>query len=536
MAMKRDFSALQDSFDLLICGGGIYGAWTAYDAALRGLKVALVERGDWGSATSSASSKLIHGGLRYLETFDFKLVRKALRERRSLLQTAPHRVWPLRFGVPVYAGGGNGPWKLKVGLTLYDMLAGFPEEPGPHRFLKEAAFRKSFPFLKRAGLKSGFTYGDTQTDDARLVLELVGGALDLGAVCVNYAELVEWNLENGHVAGATVEDRASGARADVKARECVSTAGQWSAAIPEAGPWCRLSKGVHLVLPALPTREALLLTAESDGRVFFLIPWYGRTLVGTTDTDYRGGADGVTVEAADVDYLLAAAGTYLETPWTRRDVVGAFAGLRVMKQSTKASPSDVSRDWELKTAPSGLRYSIGGKITSAREDAASIVDAICAAMGVRRPCLTRDRDFPWRPPGNFAAWSREMRTRAQSLGIDAESAECLLRRHGSRIARLFPLIEEAPGLAGRLVPDLPFIEADLLFCAREEMALHLSDLVRRRMPLSILARLDSEYLHRLADRIAPTLRWDPARVAWEVRACADRPDFSRPDPAVENEG
>lgn len=519
--MKRDFSALQDRFDLLVCGGGVYGAWTAYDAALRGLKVALIERGDWAGATSSASSKLIHGGLRYLETFDLRLVRKALKERRSLLRAAPHRVWPLRFGLPVYAGGRGGTksagrWKLKAGLTLYDMLAGFPERPGPHRYLGEASFKGRFPFLERSGLKGGFTYGDTQTDDARLVLELVAGAMDLGAVCLNYAERIEWSVEDGRVRGATVEDGASGARARVRATECVSTAGQWSSAAPEAAAWCRLSKGVHLVLPSLPTNEALLLTARSDGRVFFILPWYGRTLLGTTDTNYHGDVDRVTVEDRDVDYLLAAAGPYLRTPWTRRDVLGGFAGLRVMKQSAKVSPSSVSRDWELKTAPNGLRYSIGGKITSAREDAAVIVDAVCEALGVKRPGLTRDRDFPWKPPGDFAAWSGETLARARDLGIDAECAGWLLRRHGSRVARLFPLIEKAPRLAARILPDLPFIGADLLFCAREEMTLHLSDLVRRRMPLSILARLDSQNLRRLADRVAPELGWDSDRISREV--------------------
>src|SRR5512135_3100861 len=204
--MKREFSALQNEFDLLICGGGIYGAWTAYDAALRGLKVALVEQGDWAGATSSASSKLVHGGLRYLETYDFRLVRKALKERRLLLQIAPHRVWPLRFGVPVYADSRNGMLLLQAGLTLYDMLAGFPGEPMRHRRHARQQFSRHFPFLDEAGLRGGFSYGDAQTDDARLVLELVAGACAHGAVCVNYARLVGWTEERGQVCGATVQD------------------------------------------------------------------------------------------------------------------------------------------------------------------------------------------------------------------------------------------------------------------------------------------------------------------------------------------
>ena len=184
--MKRDFSLLAGRhFDLLVCGGGIYGAWTAYDAALRGLSVAIIEQGDWAAATSSASSKLIHGGLRYLETYDFKLVRKAILERQMLLEMAPHRVWPLRFGVPVYADSRIGTLQLKAGLILYDFLAGFPGPDIAHHHFDRKAFAERFSALDSEGLKGGFTYGDAQTDDARLVLELIAGAMAAGAMCVN---------------------------------------------------------------------------------------------------------------------------------------------------------------------------------------------------------------------------------------------------------------------------------------------------------------------------------------------------------------
>lgn len=517
--MKRDFPALQGDFDLLVCGGGIYGAWTAYDAALRGLRVALVEQGDWASATSSASSKLIHGGLRYLETYDFRLVKKALKERQMLLQAAPHRVWPLRFGVPVYADSRNGRLKLKAGMTLYDALAGFPAETMRHSYLDRAHFSAHFPFLDDATLKGGFTYGDAQTDDARLVLELVAGAVAHGAVCVNHARLVAWNEEGGRVCGAAVHDAVTDASVQVRARQCVSTAGQWMAATAQGRARCRLSKGIHLVLPALPGQEAILLTARSDGRVFFIIPWYGRTLLGTTDTDYRGDIDNVIVGDADVEYLLDAANRYLKTAWAAQDVIGSYAGLRVMKQSDAAHPSDASRDWELQTAGNGLHHAIGGKLTSAREDATVIVDAVCARLGVVAPCATGGRDFPWKPQQDLAAWSGETVAHAQRLGIDAESAKWLMRRHGVRVAQVFRIVAGAPQLAARIVPGLPFIHADLLLCARDEMVLHLSDLLRRRMPLLILARLDPAEVRRLAELVARELGWDAARIAQEVEAC-----------------
>ena len=517
--MKRDFGALNDEFDLLICGGGIYGAWTAYDAALRGLRVALVEQGDWASATSSASSKLVHGGLRYLETFDFKLVRKALKERRTLLRIAPHRVWPLRFGVPVYDDSRNGMLKLKAGLTLYDALAGFPADAMRHHRFAARDFLEYFPFLPAAGLRGGYTYGDAQTDDARLVLELVAGALAHGAVCVNYASVVTWDEADGKVCGATVRDAERGATAAVRARQCVSTSGQWLATNEAGRAWCRLSKGVHLVLPALPTHEAILLTVKQDGRVFFIIPWYGRTLLGTTDTDYRGEVNHVAVEAADIDYLLAAANGYLQTQWTRQDVIGAYAGLRVMKQSDAAHPSAASRDWEIKTSANGLHHSVGGKLTSAREDAIVIVDTVCKQLRASAAGTSGTRALPWAPRDDFAAWSAGVTARAQGLGIDAESALWLLRRHGNRVGQVFGIVAATAQRAARIVPEVPLIEADLLFCAQDEMVLHLSDLLRRRLPLLILARLDEPTLRRCAEMIAPLLAWNAARIEQEVAAC-----------------
>ncbi|HEY0665331.1 MAG TPA: glycerol-3-phosphate dehydrogenase/oxidase [Gallionella sp.] len=518
--MKRDFSLLSGrEFDLLVCGGGIYGAWTAYDAALRGLRVAIVEQGDWAGGTSSASSKLIHGGLRYLETYDFRLVRKALKERQMLLGAAPHRVWPLRFGVPVYEDSRAGMLKLEAGLTLYDILAGISGDDMAHRRYSRAGFSGRFAFLRDVSLRGGFTYGDAQTDDARLVLELIAGAAEAGAVCVNYCRVTGFNRTNGRVDGATVQDRVGQGSAQVSARQIVSTTGQWMAASGPARDWCRLSKGVHLVMPPLPTTEAFLFTARSDGRVFFVIPWYGMTLIGTTDTDYSGDLDHVLVEPAEVAYLLAEANHYLDTKWNEADVVGSYAGVRVMKRSDAASPSAVSRDWELKTAPDGVHYSVGGKLTSAREDATVIVDTVCGRLGITSRCATRRRAFPWAPNEDYAVWLTAARRQAADLGIDQDSALWLMRRHGKRVSEVFGLIAAAPRLADRITPKLPLIYGDLLLCARDEMVVHLDDLLRRRMPLLILARLDDAGLRGIAGRIVPVLGWDEGRIGQEIGAC-----------------
>ena len=519
--MKRDFGLLHgQQFDLLICGGGIYGAWTAYDAALRGLKVAIVEQGDWASATSSASSKLIHGGLRYLESFDFRLVRKALAERQMLLQTAPHRVWPLRFGVPVYADSRIGRLQLKAGLMLYDFLAASPLRKMAHHYFNRQAFARRFPVLDTTGLKGGFSYSDAQTDDARLVLELIAGAIAAGAVCVNYCRLTGLTEHKGQVSGATVQDHLSGAAVEIKAQQIVYATGQWLAAAKESSPWCRVSKGVHLIMPAVLADEALLLTARADGRVFFMIPWYGLTVIGTTDTDYNGDMSHVVAEEKEVAYLLDAANHYLKTAWTEADVINSYAGLRVLKRSEKSSPSAVSRDWELKTASNGVHYSIGGKITSAREDAAAIVNKVCAQLGRDIPCTSRGRLFPWVPEEDYAAWSAGASTQAAQLHIDKESAKWLIRRHGKRVTEIFKDIENYPSLAERITPTVPLIYADLLFCARNEMVVHLDDLLRRRLPLLILSRLNEAELHRLAFVVSTELAWDDRTVNREVASCS----------------
>lgn len=519
--MKRDFALLKDQqFDLLICGGGIYGAWTAYDAALRGLKVAIVEQGDWASATSSASSKLIHGGLRYLESYDFRLVKKALIERQMLLRTAPHRVWPLRFGVPVYADSRIGRLQLKLGLMLYDFMASISGREMEHRYFNRQSFSTRFPLLDNFSLKGGFTYGDAQTDDARLVLELIAGAMAAGAVCVNYCRLGGLSEGQGPVAGATVCDLLSGATAEIQAKQIVYATGQWSAAAVESSPWCRVTKGVHLVMPAALADEALLLTAKADGRVFFMIPWYGLSLIGTTDTDYSGDMERVAVEEKDIAYLLDAANHYLKTSWTKADVINSYAGLRVMNRSDKSSPSAVSRDWELKTAGNGVHYSIGGKITSAREDAARIVDKVCAELGRDVACASRGRLFPWAPQQNYALWSAAISAQAAQLHVDAESAKWLMRRHGKRVVEILNDIDSDPSLAERITPAAPFIYADLLFCARSEMVVQMDDLLRRRMPLLILARLNEPDLRRIALRVSGVMGWDDSKAEREIAACS----------------
>lgn len=526
--MRRDFAALsRQSFDLLVCGGGIYGAWTAYDAALRGLKVAIIEQNDWASATSSASSKLIHGGLRYLETYDFKLVSKSLKERELLLQIAPHRVWPLQFGMPLYTYQRNhylNRLKLKIGLMLYDWLAGKTRSKTHHRYLDAESLMTHFPYLRNNALKGSFIYSDAQTDDARLVLELIAGALDAGACCVNYCQFIQFLAREENLNGALIHDQVTEKQQAIYFKQIVFTTGQWLANDRYSQQWCLLAKGVHLIMPAVPGNKALLLTARSDGRVFFLIPWYGMTLLGTTDTEFRGDVTNVKVEPSDIRYLLDAVNDYLQAPWNEQDIIGHFVGVRVFKRegqlNLQDSPSSVSRDWELKSQTDDIHYSIGGKITSARQDAAAIVDKVCTQLGNSRSCATQQL-FPWAPSNTFRIWWEQMQSHASVLGIDDESTHWLLRRHGTETSKIFHRIEKQPQLAQRIIPSLPFIYADLLHCAESEMVIHLDDLLRRRMPLLILTKLSKEQLQQIAQCVADTLNWDAVRVAQEVNRCSN---------------
>jgi glycerol-3-phosphate dehydrogenase len=522
--MQRRFSDLKNkTFDLLVVGGGIYGAWTAYDASLRGLSTALIDRGDWAGGTSSASTKLIHGGLRYLAQGHFGLVRKSLNERQRLMRLCPHRVEALRFGVPVYRKDRLASWRLRLGLSIYDLLGSIAGSEARHERLSAEAFARRFPWLRVTDLDSGWVYGDAQTDDARFVLELVDGTLAAGAVAVNYCGAIAYEERHGRVTGVIVKDQVTGEQTPVHARCVVNATGAWVKDAPGFSPKaCRLCKGVHLILPRLPGRDALLFFSETDGRVIFLVPWYGLTLLGTTDTDYAGNPEDVDVEREDVDYLLRSANRVLgSVQWREEDILGGFAGLRVLKGKQGLAPSALSREWTLKELNNGVLVSVGGKFTSARYDAAAIVDKVCRKLGVRRPCMTADLAFPWAPDQNYSEWLRNSVERGRNLGLGAEEIRWLGFRHGRRIEEIFQSIERNNALGSRALADLPFIVADLFHCARNEMIVHLDDLLRRRSPLLVLHRFSPDEMEAIAADIAPILEWDKARQRLEIGKCLD---------------
>lgn len=489
----RNLSALRGSrFDVLVIGGGIYGAWTAYDAASRGLSVALVEKTDWGAGTSSASSKLIHGGLRYLEHYEFGLVRHALKERRTLYRIAPHLVRPLNFMLPMWKGPRASPLMVSAGLVLYDLLA-LGGQPVPrHRFRRPRDMLARYPFVDPERLLGGFRYGDCQEDDARMTLVVTAAAQSFGAVCANRVRAESLLEAGGRVVGARLQDQRSGEIFEVQAGVVVNAAGPWAPdLLGLSAPAVKLVKGTHLILPAIPgCNEAFLLTA-ADGRVFFVIPWYGRTLVGTTEQTVSHPSEArPTVE--DTRYLLEGVRRGLPgIGWTESDVIGAFSGVRMLQAQDSETLAAVTREFEVRTPKPGLVMHVGGKYTTSRSDSIEIVDAAFRVLGHKPPrAVTHRHALPGAPQAPFERWHAQAIARLAAAGVDMEAARWLSMRHGTGIGAILALIAERPELAQRIDDDAPFVMAEAVHAIRNEMASELDDLVRRRTPLSLLVRGD----------------------------------------------
>ena len=378
-----------EPLDLLIIGGGITGAGTARDAAMRGLKTALVERDDFASGTSSRSSRLIHGGLRYLEHGEFHLVWEASRERRVLLRTAPALVHPLRFTWPVYRGARVPKWELRAGLLLYDALAMF-RNVGRHRMWNATEIERLEPRLRHDGLVGGATYFDARCDDARLTLANVRAAADAGAHVANHATVRALITENGAVRGAEIQCALTGRTIRAHAKCVVNAAGPWSDGLrqmadPKARTGLRGTKGAHILVPrvSVGNADAIAITHPRDGRVMFILPDGDFTLIGTTDSDWFGALDDVRATREDVRYLLEAANYYLPAiALEPSDVISAWAGIRPLVASEAKTTAAVSREHAITLSAPGMLTVTGGKLTTYRLMAQQIVDRVERVAGI----------------------------------------------------------------------------------------------------------------------------------------------------------
>jgi glycerol-3-phosphate dehydrogenase len=489
--MKRLPEALTDgAFDLLILGGGITGAGVALDAVLRGLRVALIDKGDFATGTSSLSSKLVHGGLRYLEHGDFRLVYEALHERGRLLSNAPHLVRPLRFVLPFYEGARVPAWKFRIGLVLYDILTG-TRNIHRSRATSLRRLREEFPGLRQNGLRGGAEYFDAQMDDARLCLEVLRTAALHGAIVVNYVEAIAFEQSGGMIDGVRALDHRSGREFSIRAKQVLNATGPWGDAVrrlagDESGPLLRPTKGVHLVTANRGLEAAFLLLHPADGRVFFVIPWMNKTLVGTTDTACDDSPDELRVLPEDVEYLLAGFNHYFSPRLTTADVLNCFVGSRPLIRARPGEPSDLSREFQLHTSPSGLLTAAGGKYTTYRHMAEIITDAVVRRLGLSRPCRTRVFRLDGAPE---RAWSRFEKTAIASLRsqhrLDEESARHLVQRYGRRAVEVADYLLRDPTLTRPVMAGEPDLLAEFAYQRDHEMAQTAADFLLRRTRLGL---------------------------------------------------
>lgn len=515
----------RETFDIAIVGGGITGAGIARDAAMRGLSVALLEKGDFGSGTSSRSSRLIHGGLRYLRHRQIGLVREALRERGMLLRLAPHLVRPIAFVLPVYRDSRDAPLLLRLGLAGYDALAG-TLGLGWHRAYSPEQTLRAEPSLRADGLRAGFRYFDAVTNDARLTITVVVSALRLGAVAVNYVEAVGFEKLGGRIAGVHYRDLLGGKEGIVRAKVVVSAAGPWTdqvRALAGRPPLLRPTKGIHIVLPRarLPVNSAV---AFGEGeRIIFAVPHGGHTYVGTTDTDFQGDAGAAWADADDVRYLIDAANATFTTGLNQDDVVATWAGVRPLLKG-EGSPSDVSRDYEILDGPPGLYTICGGKLTTFRSMAEHLLDHIIEREGARfsrRPgrCRTAREPLPGGAVGDFVRYRRaSVAALRDAWGIPEGPAERLLSAFGGEHVRVLALAAGRPELLEPLAGG-PALAAEAVYAAREEMAVTLEDVLHRRLDLMLFCPGEHEVLAaQTARAVAAEMGWSAEEIQRQIAA------------------
>ncbi len=478
--MKRDLKSVfsKPQYDLLVIGGGINGAAIANIASQEGLSVALVEKQDFAGGTSSRSTKLVHGGLRYLENFEFDLVAESLRERYIQWKSVPYLVKPLRFVIPVYHGDKRPLWMMKLGVFLYDLLSGkYIVEK--HKFLTAAEVLEAIPALDPEGLMGGVSYSDCRMDDARLCLENILSARSHGAHVANYVGLESFYKVATHItAGVNVRDVLTGETCLIKANRVVCAAGPWTNEIfrldiPGSLKKIRLTKGVHIVYRDKISDSALFLQSGKDARVFFVIPFEGHSLIGTTDTDYTGSADEVESDPQDIDYLLAETQKFLpRLHLSREKIVTAFAGLRPLVFAS-GNPSKISRKHVIEESKSGVIYVMGGKYTTYRAIAQECVEQVLEGKK-----LDLGGKYPLWGTEAFVVDGQKM---ARQYGISPETVSCLLAKYGAKYTEVLKLLDRDPGLAGLLCDCSPAIKAQVVYSLESEMAMTADDIIWRRL-------------------------------------------------------
>lgn len=498
--MKRDTAQFKlIPYDLLVIGGGINGAAVANLAAQNGLRVALLEKGDFAGGTSSKSTKLIHGGLRYLENLEFGLVRESLHERTAQLKSAPHLVKPLAFIIPVYKNDRRPLWMMKLGVSLYDFLSG-KHIIHPYKPLTADEVIHFVPTIEKKGLVGGVIYWDAQMDDARLVLENVLNADLHGAHVANYVEVRSIVKENGKAVGVKAKDLLTEQLFDVQAKKIVCAVGPWTnlfqkKEMSKSPEKIRTTKGIHIVYEGQFSRHAVFIQSQKDQRVFFVIPWYGNTLIGTTDSDYHEHPDDVSVKTEDIKYLFdEASRVFPGEAFTDSKIITTFAGLRPLVNKEGANPGKVSRRHVIEDSFSGIQFIYGGKYTTYR---------VIAQQSLRKILKPKDVTFS----DDISLYGGQpIKSSADMLGrrygLDQDVIASLTQIYGSRADDVLSLTKDNPSLKERIAPRSPLIKAQIRYAVDVEMAYKEEDIMIRRLPIAYTGMANSE-VRRYIQSILP---------------------------------
>ncbi len=526
-----------EAFDLVIVGGGVTGAGAALDAATRGMSVALVEQRDWAAGTSSRSSKLIHGGLRYLEQLDFRLVREALTEQTLLLdRLCPHLVRPLPFLYPLRRPVWERAY-VGAGTLLYDTLAGRRALPR-HRHLSRRGLLARFPGLRGDAMVGGIQYWDAQVDDSRHTLALVRTARAHGAVTLSSVRAEGFRMSGTRVSGVTARCLESGRELEIRGTQVVNATGVWTDSVQShvgrGRIHVRASKGIHLVVPRDRIHGDAGLILRTEKSVLFVIPWESHWIIGTTDTDWNLDLAHPAASRSDIDYLLERVNRVLAQPLRHEDIEGVYAGLRPLLSGESDATSQLSREHAVSQSVSGLITVAGGKYTTYRVMAKDVVDVAARGLEQRVPESCTHETPLVGAPGFRAIWNRR-EALAEDSGLHTAVVEHLLKRYGTRIDELLALIADDPALAEPLPGAPTTLAAEIHYAASHEGALHLDDILTRRTHISIETFDRGVTAARpTAEIVAPILGWDEAAIAreiwhYEARVRAERESQTQPD-------
>ena len=510
--MKRDFADISGkTFDLIVVGGGIIGACIARDAAMRGLKTLILEKDDFAAGTTSRSTRLIHGGFRYLQHFEFGLVREDLREREILLKIAPHLVHPLPFLIPITTPIDH--LIMAMGTLLYDILSYDKSVPGRKHYSRETTMKME-PNMKLAGLRGADLYYDCQIWFAeRLCLENIISAVDNNAVALNHAKVVGILKDGKTVRGVKVQDTLTGKETEVSSRMVVNAAGHWMDSVcamisDQPKRMVRRTKGVHLLTPRL-SNNALVLYAKSDGRLWFVIPWGKYSLLGTTDTDYTKDLEAVYAEKEDIDYIMREAQRVFPQLKTE-DIFYTFAGLRSLPDSGNDKPSNVSRahktiDHEKTDGVKGFVSVLGGKITGGRGIAEEITNLVCKKLDFKAACNTATTPFP----GAAVIAQPEIIRSALESRIDVETVTYLVSLYGSRFTEVLEMAERGSRGKQPLCHHTRDIVAQIWYAVAEESAITVSDFMLRRSGLGLAECQGLDAVEIVGKEMGRILAWNP---------------------------